>query len=131
MHCCLGVVFVVFFGTRLIRFETDFFFFFHMSIIVMDLCNESCSSVLPSCVAKTLTLDITRKLFNQIFYTCHADMHYYSYTTFIDIALTRGSQGQHKAKHICFIFSHSFDLVRIKFDVTIKQFKLNILGEIS
>ena len=33
----------------------------------INLCSESCLSGQPSCMAKTLTLAITHKLFNQIF----------------------------------------------------------------
>ena len=53
-----------------------------MSLIIdpyeyhMGLCNESCSSgrpaECPSCVSKTLTLDVTSKLFIHFFHTCHA-----------------------------------------------------------
>ena len=42
----------------------------------MVLCNELCLSDRPagrlSCMAKTLTLDMTRKLFNYFFHTCQA-----------------------------------------------------------
>ena len=37
----------------------------------------------------------------------------------------RGSQGQCKSKSL--IFSHMFPLIRIKFDLVLKQFKLNIV----
>ena len=40
------------------------------------------------CVAKTLVLDITRKLCNQMFFTCHTYRHHSLvpfYTTFIDL----------------------------------------------
>ena len=46
---------------------------------------------------------------------------------FIDLDLVWGSQGLCKAKPIGFIFSHTFDLIRMKSDVLMKQFKLNIM----
>ena len=49
------------------------------------------------------------------------------YTTFTDLDLAWGSQGQCKAKHNGFIFSHTFHLIRMKFIVVMKQFKLNVL----
>ena len=50
----------------------------------VDLCNESCLSVRLASqlagrlcsVAKTLTLDMTRKLFNKFCHTCHAHRRY-------------------------------------------------------
>ena len=74
----------------------------------MDLCNDSCSFIQPdgwSCMAKTLTF-------------C---------TTLTDLDLAWGSQSRGKIKPIGFIFSHNCDLIRMKFDVVMKQFKLNIL----
>ena len=41
--------------------------------------------------------------------------------------LVWGSQGQSKAKPVGFIFSVSFQMIRVKFDEGLKQFKLNIL----
>ena len=38
-----------------------------------------------------------------------------------------GSQGQCKAKPIGFIFSHTFHMIRMKFDVVMMQFMLNIM----
>ena len=64
------------------------------------------------------------------FHTCHA----YRYNLvlpfhfmFTDLDLTFGSQGQHEAKPVSFIFSHTFHLIKLKFDVVIKQFMLNIV----
>ena len=48
----------------------------------------------PSCVAKTLTLDITRKVFNHVFFhTCHAYKYYCRLsfnTTFADLDIGWG-----------------------------------------
>ena len=37
-------------------------------------------------------------------------------------------QAQHEAKSIGFIFSHTFHLIRMKFDVVLKQFKMNFMS---
>ena len=47
------------------------------------------------------------------------------YTTFTDLGW--GSQTQHKAKRISFSFSYIFNLIEMKFDMVMKEFKLNIL----
>ena len=49
------------------------------------------------------------------------------YTTCTDFYLALESQGQCKAKPIGFIFLHTFHLTRMKFDVVMKQCRLNIL----
>ena len=71
----------------------------------MDECNQLCSSGWPSYVAKTLTFNIMRNLFH----------HFFSYLPCVYAPLTG------------FIFSHTFELTRMKFDVVLKQFKLNIV----
>ena len=48
---------------------------------------------------------------------------YHFYTTFSNFNLSLGSQG----KHVNCIFGDTFQLIRVKFCVVIKQFKLNIL----
>ena len=84
-----------------------------------------------SSVAKTLTLDTTRKHFTEILsYTPRLYKHYWLlpfYATFSNLDLGWGLQGQRKAKPVGFIFSHTLQLVEIEFDVELKQFKLNIL----
>ena len=45
----------------------------------------------------------------------------------LTLIFTGESQGQHKAKPIGFIFSQTFQLIRMKFNVVLKQFKQNIL----
>ena len=99
-----------------------------MSIIHMDLCNELCLAGWLagwlSRVPKTLSLDITRNLFNQFF--SYVPSLYYKHQ-FIPLSLDLAweSQGQCKSKSL--IFSHTFPLIRIKFDLVLKQFKLNIV----
>ena len=64
------------------------------------------------------------------FYTCRACRHHWLvpfYITFIDLDLAWGPQGQCKAKPLGFVFWHTFQLIRMKFDVVLKQFMLNIL----
>ena len=49
----------------------------------------------PSCVAKGLTLDITRKLFNQFVHTCHTyGLYWPFYTSFTDLNPAWESQNQ-------------------------------------
>ena len=61
-----------------------------------------------SCLAKAL--DITRKPFY----------------TFTDLDLGLGSQGQHKVGPLGLIFLYTFQLIRMEFDMVLKQFKLII-----
>ena len=93
-------------------------------------------SVLPAgcrcSVAKTLTLCITRKLFNYFFHACQAFRHHCLlpfYTAFSDLDLGCLSRGQREAKHLSFIFSHTFHLIRMKFDVMMKQCKHKYCSE--
>ena len=52
---------------------------------------------------------------------------YNFYTVFSDFDLDWRSQSQHKAKPTGFIFSHTFELIRMKLVLVFKQFKLNTL----
>ena len=65
----------------------------------------------------------------RFFHTCH--VYCYRgllpvYTTFTDLGLAWRSQGQRKAKPVVFIFLCTSWLIRIKFDMVVKQFKVNI-----
>ena len=57
-----------------------------------DLCNESCSScrpaIRPSCVAKTLTLDITRELLHHFFFIPAMLIGTIHFNYFISFSLT-------------------------------------------
>ena len=47
-------------------------------IIWIDLCNESCRLAgRPSCMAKSWTMEITYKLRDHIFHTCHTKSHHW------------------------------------------------------
>ena len=74
---------------------------------------------------------IGRKLFNHFFFLpamlIDTINSYQFFSTFTDLDLAWGSQAQRKAKPISFILSHTFHLIRMKFDVMMKQFKLNVL----
>ena len=104
---------------------------------LVDLCIELCLSGRlagqqagwPSCVAKTLALDITHKLFNLFFpylpylyapltFTIldqfHWPWHY--------LGVTRSVQSK---TYWCHFHTH-FELITMKFDMMLKQLKLNI-----
>ena len=90
--------------------------------IIMDLCNQSC---LLSCMARTLMSDIRWTI--KFFHTCHAYRHHWLlpfYTLFSDLDPGCGSQGQRKAKPLGFIFLHTIWLMKIRFEMMLKQFKL-------
>ena len=78
----------------------------------MHLFNELCSAGRPSCMAKTLMLDIMKNICTEFFHTCCAcrqQSRLPFYTTFSDFTLT-GVQGLCKAKPHGFIFLHTFHL---------------------
>ena len=56
-------------------------------------------------------------------HTCLAYRLHWLLPLSTDLDLAWGSQGQCKAKPIGFIFSHTFQLIKMKFDVVMKQFK--------
>ena len=97
-------------------------FFIHMSNLWIYVMSRDRPDGRPSCVAKTLTLDITRILSTFFFFrTCHSYRHHWLlpfYAIFIDLDLAWrkgvgvGSQGQ---------------LIRLKFDEMLKHFKLTLL----
>ena len=113
--------------------------------------NESCSSGGLSLVAKP-SLRCTGTLSHQqtsnhdknfivghymqtvqptFFLSCHAYRHLRLlpfYTTFTDLDLAWGSRDPHKGKPIGLgFFLHTFHLMKMKFDMAMKQFKLNTL----
>ena len=109
------------------------FFLILMSIMYVDVISRVHPAGRLSCLAKLLMMDITRKLFNQIFFIL--DMligtidFYHLRPHFSHLDFTWGSQGQHKAIPPGFNFSHTFQLIRIKFYMVIfEQFKLNTLA---
>ena len=94
------------------------------------LCNESCSVRRPAVLRgkKLLTLDIALKFSNNLLFTCHAYRHHWSTTLyhFHWPWLWLGLQSQRR-KPIGFIFSCICQLFRMKFDMLLKQLKLNTL----
>ena len=101
------------------NFYPPFFFFIYMSI---DVCIEFCSAswpCQPSCVAKTLALDIARKPVNQIFIPA-VILGITDFCHFMLLSLTltfaRGHEVSVKQNLLAFFFSHTFQLIRMKFD---------------
>ena len=112
--------------------------FFYPYECHMDLCTESCLSSWPASQPAFLydkNLNIghyMQTVLPDLFHASHAYRQHWLlpfYTTFTDLDCALVSQGQHTAKSIRFIFFfvHTFHLIRMKFDVVMKQFKLNIL----
>ena len=109
-------------------------FLIYMSNIWIDVVSRVRPSIqpdgCPSYMAKHLMLDITYKLFNQVL-SClpclQAPLTSTIYCHFSVLDLSWASQGQRKAKPLGFIFFYTFQFIRMKFDVDMKQFKLNIL----
>ena len=98
----------------------------------VDLCNQSCSfswlAVLCELTSRwTLRADLSTKFFR----TCHAYKHYELlpfYTTLRDLDIAGGHKVSTKSgKPVGFILSHTFLLVRMKYNIVLKRFFLNIL----
>ena len=89
-------------------------------------------TVHPSCMAKTLTLDIVTQTFLSILFIPTMLISTIDFYHFMPLSLTLtlagGSQGQRKVKPRGFTFSHAIPLHRMKFDIVLKQFKVNILA---
>ena len=82
--------------------------FVHMASSVAVLCGKSFNT------GRYVQIILTN------FQTCHAYRHRYLlplYTTFSDLDLGWRSRDQPKTKPVGFIFSHTFQLIRLKFDV--------------
>ena len=98
--------------------------------LAFSLASHSCSH--PICKARPLILDIMPDFFNRILcHTCDAYKHCWLlpfYTIFTD--LNQGSQGKHKAKPVGFIFPHTFHMIKMRYDLAMTQFKLNILRQL-
>ena len=99
----------------------------------MDLRNESCSagrlSCWLSCVTKTLMLNITRRLLNLIFFlpAILIGTIDFFHCTPLSQTLTLGGHRISTKQNPLACFFHTFHLIRMKFDVVMKQFKLNML----
>ena len=80
----------------------------------------------PSCVAEMLTLNITRKLC----FVLAVLIGTIDFCDFMPLSMTltlAGAQGQHKTKPISIIFSHTFHLIEMKFEVNLMQLKRYVL----
>ena len=115
---CMLLVFV-FYGAYVIFQDFNKTCSEHFTVVVIvifvSFCNESCSftwaASRPFCVAETLMLDITHRLFSQFFsyLPCWlAPVFYNLITTFSDLDLVWGSQGQCSTKAPGFIFLHTW-----------------------
>ena len=95
----------------------------------MDLCNESCSSGrLAVLRGKNFNVGHYTQTFKPFFIPAMligTTDFYKFFITFTDLKRGWESQGQCKAKPLGYIFSHTFELIRMKFEV-LKQLKLNI-----
>ena len=98
----------------------------------MDLCNQSCSSGQSAILhGKNFILAHYRQTFQQNSLLPAMFVSTIDFNHFIPLPVTltldSGSQDQHKPKPVAFIFLHTFLLIKMKFDMVLKQFKLNIL----
>ena len=86
----------------------------------MNLCNESCSSVLHP---KTRTLDIYTQTVKPNLFIPAMPIGIIDFYHSILLSLTLPGGNKVSAKqNVLASFSHSFHLIRIKFDVVMKQF---------
>ena len=99
----------------------------------MELCNESCSSRrLAILCGKTFHIGhypqtFQPNLFNPALLLGTIDFyHYYTTFSFSNLDLAWGSQDQRKAKLLCFIFLHTCQLIKMKFDIVLKQLNLKL-----
>ena len=89
----------------------------------MDLCNESCSFVACQKLSRW-TLHVNGSATFLSYLAClQAPLTPTFLYHFTDLDLAGGSRVQHTAKPVCFIFSHTFHMVRIKIDVVMEHFK--------
>ena len=88
----------------------------------MDLGDKLCLSSM----VKTFNVGHYMQTFQPIFFTPAMLIGTIDLYHFIPLLLTLALPGQCKAKPLGFIFSHTFHLIRMKFDLLLKQFKLNI-----
>ena len=97
----------------------------------MDLCNELCLSGWPAiwlAILHNKNFNIGHlypNFLTYFFHTCRFYRHnIIDICYFMQFALT--VHGGHKVKPLGFIFSHTFQLIRMKFSIVLKHFKLNI-----
>ena len=119
---------IMYFWVWLSEFSLDSWTCLLTHVGIIWICVMSCVRLASqqagwmSCVAKTC------RLFNQSCSHLPCFRHHWPLpfcTTHTDHDLCWGSQGQRKAK-LGYIFSNTFQLIRMRFDMMLKQFKLNI-----
>ena len=122
----------------MLNFEEDcvknilfvFWLFIHRSIIWIYVMNRVRPASWLSLCGKNLRWTLHANCSTRFFRTEHAcrQLEFYHFVL-LSLALTLlwGSYGQCEAKHIGFIFLHTFQLIKMEFDEMIKQFNLNIL----
>ena len=107
--------------------HADIFFFLYENH--MDLCNELCSASWLAFVAKTLTLGIACT-FQLLFFISAMIIGTIDFHHLIPLSMTLAFLGGHKVSskqnRLAFIFSHAFQLIRMKFDMVLKQLQLYI-----
>ena len=105
--------------------------FFCLYVLHMDLYSQLvCQATRLSCTVEHFTLDIHTNFLTKLYHTCHTLRPHWLVTYFItssDLDLTLWSQGQYKAKPVASICWHSFQLISMKYDAALKQFKMNCL----
>ena len=104
---------------------------FHMSIIWIYVMSHVCPASWPFVLhGKNFDTGHYMQTFQPDFFTpatLIGTIDFYFIPHSLTLTLRERSQCQRIAKSICFLFLHTFHLSRLKFDVKMKQFKLNIL----
>ena len=106
------------FRAKQVALSRNLHFLNHISNIIWIYVEDRVRpAVRSSCMAKTF-----QPFFLGI---CHAFWHHWLlpfYPIFTDLDLSQGTQVRHKAKPLGFIFSLSFPMIRMNFDVALKLF---------
>ena len=94
----------------------------------LDLCNQSCSCGQPAVYLAWQKLGHCAQTFQpNFFHTCYAYRFYHSILLSLTLTLAGGHRTSNKSKLLGFIFSHTFQLISIKFCMVLKQCKSNML----
>ena len=101
----------------------------HMSNIWIYVISHVCSASQPAILgSKKFNVGHYMQTFRpNFFHTCHAYRNHWLLpcdTTFSDLNFGWGSQGHCKAQPVCFIFSHTFQMVRMKSGLEWKLFQI-------
>ena len=96
----------------------------------MDLCNELCSPILSDKQLLHWTLQTVQpNFFVPAMLLGTIDFYHFIPLSLVPFytAFSLTLPGGHMVSRCCLLFSHTFHLIRMKFDVVMMQFKLNIL----